>query len=73
MVVEYGVGLGTLLRQGILEPMFYGDLVCKFKRIVGISKFEDKFGGIMKHSIRLDVFECSAAVCMLGFGPSHGL
>ena len=25
----------TLLQQGILEPIFYGDLVYKFKRIVG--------------------------------------
>ena len=25
----------TLLQQGISEPVFYGDLVYKFKRIVG--------------------------------------
>ena len=28
------VGLKTLLQQGISEPIFYGDLIYKFKRIV---------------------------------------
>ena len=29
--------------QGISEPIFYGDLVYKFKRIVGKPNFSDKF------------------------------
>ena len=29
----------TLLQQGISEPIFYGDLVYKFKQIVGKPKF----------------------------------
>ena len=33
--VKYSTGLKTLLQQGISEPIFYGDLVYKFKRIVG--------------------------------------
>ena len=28
------VGFGTLLQQGISEPIFYGNLVYKLKRIV---------------------------------------
>ena len=32
---EYNIGLKTLLQQGISEPIFYGDLVYKLKRIVG--------------------------------------
>ena len=34
-IVKYNVGLKTLLQQGISEPVVYGDLVYKFKRIVG--------------------------------------
>ena len=35
LIVKYNIGLKTLLQQGISEPVFYGDLVYKFKRIVG--------------------------------------
>ena len=37
LIVKYNIGLKTLLQQGISEPIFYGDLVYKFKRIVGKS------------------------------------
>ena len=37
-----------LLKQGILELIFYGDLVYKFKRIVGKSNLSDKFKNIIK-------------------------
>ena len=37
------ISLKTFLQQGISEPIFYGDLVYKFKRIVGIPNFSDKF------------------------------
>ena len=36
------------LEQGISEPIFYGDLVYKFKRIVGKSNFSDQFKKIVK-------------------------
>ena len=39
LIVNYKTGLITLLQQGILEPIFYGDLVYKFKGIVGKSHF----------------------------------
>ena len=35
MVSKFNVGLKTLLHQGLSEPEFYGDLVYKFKKIVG--------------------------------------
>ena len=35
LIVKYNIGLKTLLHQGISEPIFYGDLAYKFKRIVG--------------------------------------
>ena len=47
------IGLKTLLQQGISEPIFYGDLVYKFKRIVGKPNFSDQFKKIIKRYIRL--------------------
>ena len=35
LIVKYNICLRTLLQQGISEPVFYGDLVYKFKRVVG--------------------------------------
>ena len=35
LIVKYNIGLKTLLQQCISEPIFYGDSVYKFKRIVG--------------------------------------
>ena len=38
----------TILQQGILNPVFYGDLVYKFKRIVGKPNFSDLFKNVIK-------------------------
>ena len=38
------------LQQGISEPVFYGDLVYKFKRIVGKHSSSDQFKMIIKRS-----------------------
>ena len=35
MLEKYSVSLKTLLQQGISEPEFYGDLVYRFRKIVG--------------------------------------
>ena len=35
LVSKYNVGLKTLLLQGLSEPIFYGDLVYKFRKIIG--------------------------------------
>ena len=45
---QYSNGLKTLLQQGIVELMFYGDLVYKFKKIVGKPNFSDQFKKIIK-------------------------
>ena len=34
LIVKYNIWLKTLLQQGISAPIYYGDLVYKFKRIV---------------------------------------
>ena len=38
----------VLLQQGISEPIFYGDLVYKFKIIVGKPNFSDQIKKIIK-------------------------
>ena len=48
LIVKYNIGLKTLLQHGISEPMFYGDLVCKFKRIVRKFNFSDQLKKISK-------------------------
>ena len=40
-------------KQGISEPVFYGDLVYKFKRIAGKPNFIDQFKKIVKRYIRV--------------------
>ena len=47
LIVKYNIGLKTLLQQGISEPIFCGDLVYKFKRIVGKPYFSDQFKKIV--------------------------
>ena len=58
----------TLLQQGISEPLFYGDLVYKFKRIVGKPNFSDQFKKIVIRYIRfgynLDIMRLSACLVL---------
>ena len=67
-IVKYNIGLKTLLQQGISEPIFYGDLVYKFKRIVGKPNFSDLFKKIVKRYIRvgynLDIMRQSACLVL---------
>ena len=64
--VKYNIGLKTLLQRGISEPIFYGDLVYKFKQIVGKPNFSDQFKKIVKRYIRvgynLDIMRQSACL-----------
>ena len=43
IVSKYNVGLKTLLLQGLSEPEFYGDLVYKFRKIIGKIDFPYHF------------------------------
>ena len=47
IVSKYNVGLKTLLLQGLSEPEFYGDLVYKFRKIIGINDFPYHFKKIV--------------------------
>ena len=66
LIVKYKIGLKTLLQQGISEPIFYGDLVYKFKRIVGNPNFSDQLKKItkryMKAGYNLEVMRQSDAL-----------
>ena len=53
LIVKYNIGLKTLLQQGISEPVFYGDLGYKFKRIVEKPYFSDQFKKIVLRYIRV--------------------
>ena len=66
LIVKYNIGLKTLRQQGIPEPIIYGDLVYKFKRIGGKPNFSDQFKKIVKRYIRvgynLDIMRQSACL-----------
>ena len=69
IIVKYNIELKTLLQQGISESIFYGDLVYKFKRIVGKPNFSsDQFKKIVKRYIRvgynLDIMRQSACLVL---------
>ena len=60
--------LKLLLQQCISEPIFYGDLVYKFKRIVGKPNFSDQFKKTVKRYIRVgynvDIMRQSACLVL---------
>ena len=49
LISKFQVGLKSLLRQGLSEPDFYGDLVYKMKKIVGSNNFSAQFIKIISH------------------------
>ena len=62
LVSKFNTGLKSLLKQGLSELEFYGDLVYKFKKIVGRTDFSDQFRKIIiRYKIigyNLLFFEC---------------
>jgi hypothetical protein len=46
--------LKTLLRQGISQPGFYGDVIYKLRKILGHGNFSADFTKIIKRSIKRD-------------------
>ena len=47
LVFKFNVGLKPFLHHGLSEPEFYGDLVYKFKKIVGRTDFSDQLRNII--------------------------
>ena len=46
---SHSIDIDFLLRQGLSEPDFYGDLVYKLKKIVGSNNFSAQFIKIISH------------------------
>ena len=68
LVSKFNVGLKSHLHQGQSEPEFYGDLVYKFKKIMGRTDFSDQFRKIICHKrtgYDFGVMHVSQSVCML--------
>ena len=63
---KYNVGLKTLLLQDISEPEFYGDLVYKFRKIIGKNDFPYHFKKIIvrykKIGYNIDVLRQTACL-----------
>ena len=49
LISKFQVGLKSLLRQGLSEPEFYGDLEYKLKKIVVSYNFSAQFIKIISH------------------------
>ena len=56
LVSKFNVELKTLLHQGLSEQEFYGDLVYKFKKIVGRADFSDQFRKIIVRYKRIGYY-----------------
>ena len=53
LISKYNVGLKTLLSEGLSEPEFYGDLVYKFKKLIGSNAFSFQFRKIITRYRRI--------------------
>ena len=53
LISKFQVGLKSFLRQGLLEPEFYGDLVYRLKKIVGSNIFSAQLIKIISHYIKI--------------------
>ena len=66
IVSKYNVGLKTLLLQGLSEPEFYGDLVYKFRKIIGKIDFPYHFKTIIvrykKNGYKINVMRQTACL-----------
>ena len=53
LISKYNVGLKTLLSEGLSKPECYGDLVYKFKKLIGINDFSFQFRKIITRYRRI--------------------
>ena len=67
LISKFDVGLKSLLPQGLSEPDCYGDLVYKFKKIMGRTDFSDQFRKIIiRHKlIGYDLNVMRQSVCLV--------
>ena len=66
LLEKYSISLKTLLQQGISEPEFYGDLVYRFRKIIGKSNFSEQFRKLINRYKRigysLDIMQQTACL-----------
>ena len=55
LISKSQVGLKSILRQGLSEPDFYGDLVYKLKKIVCSNNFSAQFINIISHYKKIGI------------------
>ena len=67
LISKFQVGLKSLLRHGLSEPEFYGDLVYKLKKIVGSNDFLAQFIKIISHykKIGYNINVLQQTVCLV--------
>ena len=67
LVSKYNTGLRSHLQQGLSEPEFYGDLVHRFRKIVGKTEFSDQFNKIIVRYklIRYNVDVMQQSACLV--------
>ena len=67
LISKFQVRLKSLLRQGLSEPDFYGDLVYKLKKIVGSNNFSAQFIKIISHykKIGYNINELQQTACLV--------
>ena len=67
LISKFQVGLKSLLRQGLSEPDFYGDLEYKLKKIVGSNNFSAQFIEIISHykKIYFNINVLQQTACLL--------
>ena len=65
---KYNIGLKRLLQEGLSEPEFYGDLVYKFRKIIGKNDFPYHFKKIIvrykKIGYNIDVLRQTACLVL---------
>ena len=67
LISKFNVGLKCILHQGLSEPEFYGDLLYKFKKIMGRTNFSDQFRKIMIRHKRIgyDLNDMRHCACLV--------
>ena len=70
LISKFDVGLKTLLREGLSEPEFYGDLVYIFKKLIGRNDFYFQFRQIITRYRRIGYnFNAMRQSACLVFNP----
>ena len=67
LISKFNIGLRSLLKEGLSDPEFYGDLKYKFHKIIGQKNFSDQFRKIVCRYKRIgyDINVMRQTACMV--------